>query len=342
MLTIHQIEATPELWERVGRMSEHTVYQTRPWMEFLAETQGARPVWGEVRDGSSVVGYFFGLTFQRMGVRILGSPFPGWTTIYQGFCLKPGTPRWQALEALSQFAFHELGCLHFEIADRYLTAEDGDRLGLQYGWVDSYEHDLEKEEEQLFKEMNSACRRCIRKAEKTGLTVEEATPDGFAAEYYDQLKEVFLKQGLVPTYDQERVEALIRHLHPTGNLLLLRARDPEGAGVATGIYPGLNQIAQFWGNASYGSGQQYRPNETLHWHAMRYWKQRGVKVFDWGGGGTYKEKYGCKPIRVPWLRKSRYPGMEQMRGLAQNMVQTSLRIRGRWKERAMPEPEPEA
>jgi hypothetical protein len=26
---------------------------------------------------------------------------------------------------------------------------------------------------------------------------------------------------------------------------------------------------------------------------LRYWKARGVKLFDWGGGGgTYKEKYG--------------------------------------------------
>jgi len=74
----------------------------------------------------------------------------------------------------------------------------------------------------------------------------------------------------VPTYGVDRVRALIRNLHPTGRLLLLRARDPEGKGIATGIYPGMNDVAQFWGNASFRSGQQWRPNETLHWYAMRY------------------------------------------------------------------------
>ena len=95
-------------------------------------------------------------------------------------------------------------------------------------------------------------------------------------------------------------------LEPSGNILLLRARDPEGRCIATGIYPGFNQIAEFWGNASFRSHQSLRPNEACHWYAMRYWKKRGATIFDWGGEGTYKEKYGCTPHRVPWFTKSRY------------------------------------
>jgi hypothetical protein len=151
--------------------------------------------------------------------------------------------------------------------------------------------------------MESACRRCIRKAEKSGVKIEEAHDLAFADEYYEQLKDVFAKQGLVPTYSVERVRSLVKHLEPSGNVLLIRARDGEGKCIATGIYPGFNKIAEFWGNASFRSHQNLRPNEACHWYALRYWKQRGATLYDWGGEGTYKEKYGCVPHRVPWFTK---------------------------------------
>lgn len=328
MLKIQQIQPTPKVRTEMDCLPDRLIYQTPEWMRFIAETQDATPVWAEVRDGSSTVGYFSGLVFSRLGARILGSPFPGWTTMYMGFNLRPEVPRWMALQALEDFAFRELGCLHFEIADRYLTLEDGQRLGLQCDFVESYETDLNQTEEAIFRSMTSACRRCIRKAEKSGVVIEPA-PDGvFPGEYYEQLKEVFLKQGRVPTYDQARVEALIRNLHPTGRLLLIRAKDPEGRCIATGIYPGMNRIGQFWGNASYKSGQHLRPNEALHWAAMRHWKGRDVDLFDWGGGGAYKEKYGCVKIRIPWFRKSRFALLDHLRNHARKSVYFKSRLVG--------------
>src|SRR3954470_16607508 len=93
---------------------------------------------------------------------------------------------------------------------------------------ETYKSDLTKSEDELFKGMDSACRRCIRKAEKSGVTIEEARDVEFADEYYAQLKDVFAKQGKVPTYSVERVRTLIKHMLPTGRLLAVRARDPEG------------------------------------------------------------------------------------------------------------------
>src|SRR5436189_3057502 len=99
--------------------------------------------------------------------------------------------------------------------------------------------------------MTSACRRCIRKAKKVGVTIEEADDPEFADDYYAQLRDVFAKQSLVPTYGVDRVQALIAHLHPTGRLLLLRARGPDGASIATGIFPAMNGSMYFWGGASW-------------------------------------------------------------------------------------------
>jgi hypothetical protein len=180
----------------------------------------------------------------------------------------------------------------------------------------------------LFAGMDSACRRCIRKAEKNGVRIEEARDLAFADEYYEQLVDVFAKQKLVPTYSIDRVRTLIKCLEPTGRVLLLRARDPKGKCIATGIFPGFNRIAEFWGNASFRSSQNLRPNELMHWHAMRYWKRRGVGIYDWGGEGKYKEKYGCAPHRVPWFTKSRFELISKLRDEAKKMFERKQKFLG--------------
>ena len=315
-------------WERLEACPDRLVFQTRPWLDFIAETQGAVPVVCELEDSGEAAGYFTGLVIRRFGVRILGSSFPGWTTPYMGFNLKAGCSRREALAAVEKLAFGELKCLHMEIWDRQFQPEDGQSLGFEMDWFDSYETDLRLSEEEILRRMDKTCRWSIRKAEKSGVRVEEAHDDGFAKDYYEQLIEVFGKQKLAPTYGIERVQALLRHLLPTGNLLLLRALGPDNACIATGIYPGMNRVAEFWGNASFRSGLSLCPNQALHWHAMRYWKGRGAEVFDWGGGGGYKEKYGPRPIRVPRFHKSRYGVLTGMRKQAQKLVAVKQQLLG--------------
>jgi hypothetical protein len=317
-------------WQRLDSFADRTVFQTRDWVRFVADTQNATPVLAQLSDSGKAVGYFTGLTFTRLGIKVLGSSFPGWTTPYMGFNLAPGASRADAMAALERTAWNDLKCLHMEVSDPHFTPEDGEALGFKTSYYTSYRTDLTKSEEDLFQAMESACRRCVRKAEKSGVTIEEAHDPAFADEYYEQLKDVFSKQGLVPTYDAERVRALVRHMGPTGNVLLLRARDAEGKCIATGIFPGFNKISEFWGNASFRSYQNLRPNELIHWYAMRYWKKRGAEVHDWGGEGTYKEKYGCVSHRVPWFIKSRYEFVGKLRDTAKKMHRGKQRLVGWW------------
>src|SRR5947199_4840826 len=317
-------------WESLDRFKDRTVFQTREWLRFLSETQNAMPVLAELREGGEVVGYFSGLTFRRLGIKVLGSSFPGWTTPYMGFNLLPGTSRGVALAALEQMAWNDLTCLHLEVSDPYFSVEDGQALRFTCEFYTSYRTDLRKSEDEIFNSMDSPCRRCIRKAQKSAVTIEEAHDLAFADEYYEQLKDVFAKQGLVPTYNVERVRALVRNLGPTGNVLLLRARDPEGKCIASGIFPGFNKIVEFWGNASFRAYQGFRPNEFIQWYVIRHWKKRGAQIYDWGGEGTYKEKYGCVPHRVPWFIKSRYEFVSKLRDGAKKMYRGKQRLMGWW------------
>jgi Acetyltransferase (GNAT) domain len=251
-------------------------------------------------------------------VRILGSPFQGWMTGPMGFSLDPDVPRPEAMHSLVRFAFRELGCLHVELMDRDTGFEELSGLRARLVRFPTYEMDLTQDEEAIFGSMSSACRRAIRKGEKMGLRVEEAHGVEFADEYYDQLLAVFERQGhgRKPPYSRERVREMIRCVEPSGNLLMLRAVTPEGERIATAIFPARQDFAYFWGGASWPSHLILRPNEAIFWHAIRHFRERGVRMLDLGGGGDYKRKYGAPEKLIPFVRKARVPGMVAVRDLA--------------------------
>ncbi len=304
-------------WEYLDSFADRTLFQTRAWIEFVAEAQAATPVILEVKVDNQPVGFFTGLTIRRGGFKILGSPFPGWSTSYLGFNLIPGVDRTFLINPLAKFAFRELGCWHVELMDRSLTVEQMDALGWEGRNFANTEIDLSVSEEDIFANMKGSCRTSIRKAERSGVTVEIADDNQFSSEFYSQLTEVFAKRGLKPTYSKERVDLLRKHLGPTGNLLLVRARNADGICIATGIYPAFKNRMYFWGGASLREFQILQPNEPVQWFAMRHWKDRGAIACDMGGGGEYKLKYGGYPIVIPWRRKSKYAWIGTLRVLAQ-------------------------
>ncbi len=173
-MKFHAVDIKSADWHELDKFADRTVFQTREWLQFVAESQNAEPILAELREGNEILGYFSGLTFSKLGMKVLGSSFPGWTTPYIGFNLKPGVPRGNALQALETFAWDDLKCVHLEVSDPNFTFEEGEAAGFEAEYYGSYRSDLTRSQEELFNGMESACRRCIRKAEKSGLKIEEA------------------------------------------------------------------------------------------------------------------------------------------------------------------------
>ena len=317
-------------WTALDDTPDRTVFQTREWLDFLVETQRVDPVVARVlRDGEGV-GWFTGATMRRRGISFLGCPLRGWTTPAMGFNLDPGVDRTSALAALPRFAFKDLGCIHLEFADRSLTDDDAIPDGFEIGHLGGYELAL-ADDDVLMEAMTKNGRRDVRRSLRNGIIVEEvpATDPDFAAQYYAQVSEAFAKRDLVPTYPVERVSAVMDHLGPTGRLLLLRSYTPEGDLAATGIFPGLEgSTAEYWMGGSWRVHQAQLPNEALMWTAIRTWRDRGAVRFNFGGGGKYKAKYGGAPHRLPWVRRSRFRGLEQARKVAWSMYKRQQRRSG--------------
>jgi len=125
------------------------------------------------------------------------------------------------------------------------------------------------------------------------------------------------------------VQALIKHMLPTGNLLLLRVRDREGRCIATNISLGESTRGYVWGAASLREFQILRPNELIFWHTFRYWKARGAQFIDLTGNAEYKARYGAYRIHLPWFQKSKYPLLAQLRNSARELFRMKQRIYGK-------------
>lgn len=327
MVTLCPLEGGPSDWESVDALPDRLVYQSREWLDFLGVTQGARPVLAELLENDRLLGYFTGALVRKYGVPILGSPFRGWSSGPMGFTFVEEVDPADVLHALAEYAFGTLGCWHLELLDTDFGPMDPYGLGYQAKPHLTYQIDLERSEDEIFAGASSPCRRAIRKSERSGVRVEEAHDLGFADDYHAQLQEVFARQGAEPPYGPERVRQLIRALEPTGpRVLLLRALSGEGECIATGIFPGMNQLAFFWGGASRRAHSSVRPNEAVTWYAARWWKARGATRLDLGGGGEnegfrdYKLKFGPETVTVPALRRSRFGAVRHARDMAERVL----------------------
>jgi CelD/BcsL family acetyltransferase involved in cellulose biosynthesis len=311
----------PQAWGAIVATHEGAeVFHSAEWLDFLGTSQGAEPVVATVRVDGHPVGHFVGAIVQRLGLRILGSPLRGWATESMGFLLEPGVDRRAVAEALVPFAFHELGCLHVELSDRLLTSAQltGSRFHQELG--QTYRLDLRPPEEEVLSGIRRTTRQEIRKAIRAGLRAEVATDDQFADEFFGYLTAIFARQGLAPTYGVERVRRLIRTLQPSGQLLLLRVLAPDGKTIGTGISVGRNRTAYAWGMAFDRRDEQHHAIELLWWETIRYWKSRGALMFDFGGGGEYKAKYGGDRFETAHLHRSRWAVLQIGRSTVRQLV----------------------
>lgn len=293
-------------WETLDACPDRTVFQTKPWLEFLAETQAATPVIAAVVVGGAIQGYFSGLTFRKFGLKFLGSSFPGWATPHIGFNMLPGAERIDPLEALADLAFRRLGCVHLEVSDRARQLPEDPDPPYRPSAFRTLVTDLRPPLDAIEQSLDQDVRRRIRKATRDGVTVVTCTDPEFPLRYHAQLVDVFARQGMSPPYQAGRVIALQRHLGGTPSLLLQEARNAAGEVLATTITLGFNRLAHFWGMASWRAAQKQSPNEILYWAAMQYWKDQGCHSIDWGGFASYKLKYACHPVDIPWVQWPRY------------------------------------
>lgn len=314
---------------------DKTVYTTRPWLNFIAEDSKVRDFILRISDSEgNFLGYFTGFITNKFGIRILGSPFAGWSTCFMGLDLLDRSEQFDILRAIVKYAYKTEKVVYAEIIDRKISVEEAQAENIKAFPVGTLQLDINKDDAGLFKQMKTDCRNFIRQFERRGASLEIAEPDdAFAKDYYDQLIDVFAKQGMVPTYSLEKVKCLLRNLKDSTEILCLRVRNPEGEPIATSLFLGFQKRFFFWGGASYRTQQNYRPNEYMIWTAMQYWRERGCEIFDMVGIRDYKRKFGSHEEYYARMIFSRLPFLIAGRDIAKKLYFYLLKMRGKREHR---------
>lgn len=325
-------------WSLINRGDN--VFQTLPWLEHLRQSRNLEPVILSIQSDEGLQGYFVGMMAHLFGFHILGSPFRGWNTYFMGFHVCPGASRKRFLQDFPSYAFAELKCDYLEIIDLQIAPDDVNQVDYHLEQLPWFAVDLSPAEDDIFASFTGPCRTAIRKALKSGVTIEETACCSFAEEYDAQCQEVFARKRLKPVYQLEDVQSVIEHLHPTGDLMLLQAKNPEGQCIATQIFLAHNCVGIYWGGASRHEFQHLRPNDLLMWTAIRKLKARGVQQLHLGATAEeFKKKFGAHPPPIYRLRKARNAPLDALFSLFSSIRNETLKNRflfalSRWSKKA--------
>lgn len=90
----------------------------------------------EISKDGEFIGFFSALVVRKFGLKIVGSPFAGWSTPYMGLDVVDSSKKTKILQELIPFVMKETSCIYLQICDR----------------------DFDKEELELIKNINASIR----------------------------------------------------------------------------------------------------------------------------------------------------------------------------------------
>lgn len=321
-ITIDQLEQ----WEET--QLEQTVFQTSSWLKFLVMDQHIEPVILEIEQKGLIKGIFIGGIVKKLGVKILGSPFEGWMTCDMGFVvLQEDFDYKEAVMSIREYAFKKLKCWFVQITDKNIP-NDIVINQVKKEYSTNLTLDISDDIENIFAGFKKTTRKMIRQFTRRGAMIRTAEFDEkFVDEFYEELRDVFLKQNLKPPYSREKLLHLAMCLnkdmvHP------LQVISPDGKVIASSITFGLNDWAYTMQTASYREYQKYLPNETLRWETIKYWKSKGCTHCDFCGYREYKLKFNPNIDKVPVLIMERVPGLIYAKKQAKKAITCIRKIRG--------------
>jgi len=301
----------------------NTIFTTYEWVQFLKKNQNAEPIVLELRETDDrVVGYFVGLIIKKFGIKIVGSPFEGWLTPDMGFIRLAPFDINEALRSVSKYTLNKLKCWFLQITDKNINKDDLES-DIYFTLSRSLNIDISRDVEEIFGSFTKSTRKLIRQFEERGAIVREVPFDRHFAEiYYDQLTDVFAKQGLLPNYNLKKIADMADALknHPE-RVLAMQIFSPDERCIASSIYLGFNHWCYSLGTASFRKDQHYRPNEMIRWHGINYWKNKGIFNFDLVGYREYKLKFAPEVVEQPTIIFAKYKILVFLKNLARTVVE---------------------
>lgn len=289
------------------------LYQHPHWLRVVKEGLGSNVEGLLTRDGENNVATTPYFKIKKGPLAISGSPLRGTFTPYLG----PVWLREMTLDERCRILEQQHTALKKNAAYvewSFSSEEDVPGRFLQKErWVTEHPQTLVlhilPDEDAMWKKMESRARNMVRKAEKSGVTVEKlkGTPEDISG-FYGMLESTFAKSGMHPPHPKRFYEAMTDILMPEGKLLFLAAL-AEGKKIAFGFFPFDGYEMHYLSGSSLPEYNKLAPNNLMQWEVIRFAVQKKISVYDLGGTGIgaidkFKASFGGQPksyLRLIWM-----------------------------------------
>lgn len=315
--------------EEFNGFEDKSVFTSIEWLRFLEEDTKGEIVILRITEEKDLLGYLTGLIVRKFGIRIFGSPFKGWSTRFMSFDLFEPKKVKSLLTPTIDYLFHDLKCHYVEIVDRNLSPEEQKDIPYETQAVTSLEIFIDRSDEEILASIKRNCRQMIKQFESRGATAEIAQPDEtFARVIHELVCQVFARQNLAPTYSLEKIQRMLKHMGPTGQLACITAKDPQGQIIGAYIGCGMSKRCFGWCIASRQDSLWYRPNEYLFWSGMRFCRGHGREIYDFSGVAEYKYKWNPREIAYLRVMAGKFPFLIPLRNGAKNLYWKGRKLKG--------------
>lgn len=156
--------------------------------------------------------------------------------------------------------------------------------------------DLNKNEEELWKEVNTKRRNEIRRAKKEGTTFSVKSNFNDLHECYSILKSVY-KKAKLPFPNINFFEHIFKNNdNNTGLKLFCACNENKIIGCMFALVY-KNTIYDFYAGA-YPEYYNKYPNDLIPWEVFLWGKEHGYELFDFGGAGEPDKPYGVRDYKL--------------------------------------------
>jgi len=199
--------------------------------------------------------------------------------------------------------------------------------------------ELSRSEESLFAALDESCRRAVRKAQANGLSCNEGTSNDVVRDYY-ALAELSAERTGESLAPRDYYENIWNVFEPQGRCRVLFV-SAAGKKVAALLLLVEKGAAHFLGGVSDPEFLPMRVNDFMHWSAIIWAKNQGLKNYrlgpvfpelpaDWPVAkvSRFKGKFGGKS--VPIIQGSRFRHPEKYVGIAQQQIEALIESPRLW------------
>ena len=292
-------------WDKIVKQSPYgTIFHTLDWMEILERTYNVKKLPIGIYQDDKMIGVFPAF-LQRKGIfKLITSPLREAATPYGGPLIKENFLK-EVFLAFDKFT-KNMGYIDITFSPK-LNLNGKILRSSNYEERFTYILNLDRNVDDIWKNLNKKCRNMIRKAEKSNVKIIEGDKKECLEEYYKMVKDTYKKSNTKPPISMKYYQMVFDVLYQKKQLKVLFA-EYDGKVVAGAIFPYFDNRIYYWDGASYQEYNKVAPNNLIQWHLIEWAVENGFKVYDMIGANIpsiakFKASFGGDMVKYFYVYK---------------------------------------